>query len=91
MKPVNNTNFFIRMLNVRDEKVTKTEKQEQFARDIDKYNLDAFCFQETKIKDGLDVDIRVKKHKLVCVQSVSLNYGNGFVINKRWKRNTHRS
>ena len=43
---------------------TKTEKQEQLARDIDVYNLDVCCLQETKITDGLDVDIGVKKHKV---------------------------
>ena len=41
-------------------------------------------------KKDLDVDIRVKKHKPLSLQPVSLHYGNGFVINKRWTRNIHR-
>ena len=79
MKPVDNTSFSIRMFSVRG--LTKTEKQEQLARDIDRYNLDVCCLQEAKIKDGLDVDIGFKKHKLVSLQLFSLHYGNGFVIN----------
>ena len=65
---------------------TKTEKQEQLARDLDVHNLDVCCLQETKIVDGLDVDIGVKKHKVMYLQSASPHYGNGLVINKRWKR-----
>ena len=87
MKPVDNTIFTISTFNVRD--LTKTEKQQQLTRDIDTYNLEVCCLLETKIKDGLNGDIEVKKHKLVSLLSVSPHYGNGFVINKRWKRNIH--
>ena len=66
VKPVNNTSFSIGTF--RD--LPKTEKQEQLARDIDTYNLDVCCLQETKIKDGLDAYIGVKKHRLVSLQSV---------------------
>ena len=87
MKPVDNTTFIIGSFNVTG--IAKTEKQ-QLAKVIDPYNLDVCCLQETKIKDGLDVDIGVKRHKLVSLQSVSPHYGSGFVINKRWKRSIHR-
>ena len=46
-------------------------------------------FDTVHFVDSLDVDIGVKKHKLVSLQSVNPRYGNGFVINERWKRNIY--
>ena len=46
MKPVDNTSFSISMFNVRG--LTKTEKQEQLAKDIGIYNLDICCLQKKR-------------------------------------------
>ena len=75
MKPVDKRSVIIGMLKVR--RLTKSEKQEQIARDIDKYNLNTCCLQEIKTEDGL---IGVKKHKLDPLQSVFVT-----LYNPLWK------
>ena len=79
-------NFTIGTFNVRG--ISKPEKQEQLARDVTKYNLDVCCLQETKIKDGIDVN--VDKHKLITLPTDSPHYGNGFVVSEKWQGNIHR-
>ena len=44
--------------------LVKEEKQELLAQDIDNYKIDVCCLQETKIKDGRDITIGEKQHKL---------------------------
>ena len=76
--------FNIGTFNVRG--LMKEQKQEFLARDIDNYNLDVCCLQETKIAEGIDQDIGDRKHKLVAFQSDCRFYGNGFVIDEKWKK-----
>ena len=52
---------------------------------MEKYKIDVCCLQETKISKSLDVD--VKACRLVCLPSNTLQYGNGFIISKKWKEN----
>ena len=44
--------------------LVKEEKQELLAQDIDNYKIDVCSLQETKIKDGRDITIGEKQHKL---------------------------
>ena len=53
-----------------------------------KYKVDICCLQETKIKNGVDKD--VKGNRLICLQSESKHYGNGFMISNTWKHNIHK-
>ena len=78
----------IRTFNVRG--LAKEEKQELLAQDIDNYKIDVCCLQETKIKDGRDITIGEKQHKLIALPSDNRHYGNGFAVSNNWKNNTHR-
>ena len=63
-------------------------RKEQLIHDLESYNLDVLCIQETKIKDG---DSRViRGNQLLCFESNSKHYGCGFVINKRFSNSIHR-
>ena len=58
-------------------------RKEQLIHDLESYNLDVLCIQETKIKDG---DSRViRGNQLLCFESNSKHYGCGFVINEIFK------
>ena len=63
-------------------------RKEQLIHDLESYNLDVLCIQETKIKDG---DSRViRGNQLLCFESNSKHYGCDFVINKRFSNSIHR-
>ena len=82
-------NFTVGTFNVRG--LTKTTKQQQLARDVTNYKLDVCCLQETKIKNGIDVNVLGidKHHKLISLPSESQHYGNGFIIDEKWQNNIH--
>ena len=80
--------FSIGTFNVRG--LTKEEKQEHLARDIENHNVDVCCLQETKIASGLNCNIGEKSHQLVSFKTECKHYGNGFVVNNKWKNNVHR-
>ena len=46
-----------------------------------KYNVDICCLQETKIKDGIDVNLR--KHRVISLQSNSEHLEMGFLLLRR--------
>ena len=53
-----------------------------------KYNLDIICLQETKIHDGIDININ--RSRLICFKSECRHYGIGFLINESWTNSIHR-
>ncbi|GFS16078.1 spermidine synthase [Elysia marginata] len=57
-------------------------RQEQLTEDLETYNIDVLCLQETKIKNG--VDKNVNGQRLLCYQTNTRFYGCGFLINKKW-------
>ena len=53
--------------------------------DIQIYNIDLICLQETKIKDGYD---QVQKNcRIICFESDNPQYGLGFLVHKRISNN----
>ena len=63
-------------------------KQEVLSRDIDKYKTDICCLQETKITKYFD---KTTPHgnRLITIPSNGQHYGNGFILNKKWKNSIH--
>ena len=78
--------FNIGTFNVRG--LTSDIKKESLNQDIEKLNVDVCCLQETKIKKG--IDINVKNNRLICFPSEKSHYGNGFLIKSIWKENIHK-
>ena len=78
--------FTLATFNVRGLK--KLYKQGCLSSDIENYKIDVCCLQETKIKEGIDEDI--KGCRIISLPSVSHHYGNGFIVSKRWKGNIHK-
>ena len=79
--------FSVATFNVRG--LTKDLKKTNLSTDIDRYNIDLCCLQETKIKNGCDV--YKKKHRIICFPMEDEHYGMGFVINKRWETCIHKT
>ena len=61
-------------------------KQEQLCRDMNKYNVDICCIQETKCKSSIDTD--VNGYRLITLPTNRM-YGNGFVVSPKWKDKIH--
>ena len=76
----------IAMFNVQG--LTAKQKQKALVRDMKDYKIDICCIQETKIKDGIDKNI--KNYRLIALPTESKHYGNGFIISKKLVRNIHR-
>ena len=68
--------------------LTNHVKQEALSKDIDKYKIDIRCLQETKITEHFD---KTAPHgnRLITIPSNSQHYGNGFILNKKWKNSVH--
>ncbi len=49
---------------------------------------DVICIQETKSEA---TDSNIGNNRLILFKSDSQHYGNGFIINKKWKDNIHRT
>ena len=79
--------FTVATFNVRG--LTKETKQSALSNDIDKFNIDVCCLQETKVTKHCDKNVS-KGNRLITIQSNSPHYGNGFILNKRWKNSIHR-
>ena len=78
--------FSIGTFNVRG--LTSDIKKELLNQDIEKLSVDICCLQETKIKKGIDINI--KNNRLICFPSEKSHYGNGFLIKSIWKENIHK-
>ena len=78
--------FSLGSFNVRG--LTKQYKQEQLAHDMINYKLDICCLQETKITNGMDININ--DHRLICIPTDCRHYGNGFIVSPKWKHNIHK-
>ena len=79
--------FKLGTFNVRG--LTKDVKQGQLSNDMSKYKLDVLCIQETKMKDLINIDID-GGNRLICLESKSGHYGNGFMVAKKWKNNIYK-
>ena len=78
--------FNLGTFNVRG--LTQEFKQEQLSHDMSRYGLDVLCIQETKIKDLTNID--VDGNRLICLETNSPHYGNGFMVSKKWKSNIYK-
>ena len=81
MKELNIATFNVRGL-------TAKQKQKALVKDMKNYKIDICCTQETKIKDGIDKNI--KNYRLISLPTESKHYGNGFIISKKLVNNIHR-
>ena len=63
-------------------------KRKSLAEDLEKYKLDVCCSQETKIHEGLDINI--KSNRLICLPSESVHYGNGFLVASKMVSHIHK-
>ena len=79
--------FSVCSLNVRG--LNSDISKENLATDLYKYKGDVLCLQETKIANGADINIQ--DQRLLCFQSDSRHYGNGFLLNKYWSEKVHRT
>ncbi len=79
-------NFKMGTFNVRG--LSKDSKQKQLSRDFNRYGLDILCIHETKMKELQNTD--VGGNRLICLESNSPHYGNGFMVSKRWKNNIYK-
>ena len=63
-------------------------KQEDLSRDVDKHKIDICSLKETKITEHFD---KTTPHgnRLRTIPSNSQHYGNGFILNKKWKNSIH--
>jgi exonuclease III len=68
--------------------LTKQVKQDQLSRDMKRYGVDIACLQETKVTEQMDQD--VNNYRLICTETNSRHYGNGFIVSPRWKHHIHR-
>ena len=78
--------FKIGTFNVRG--LTQDMKQKQLSCDMNTYKLDVLCIQETKVKELTNIDI--EGNRLICLESESPHYGNGFLVSRKWKNNIYR-
>ena len=60
-------------------------KKELLSRDLERLKIDVCCLQETKIRNGEDINIR--NDRLICFTSDCQYYGNGFLISSKWREN----
>ena len=79
--------FSLGSFNVRG--LTKRYKQEQLTYDMVNYKLDICCLQETKLTNGMDININ--DHRLICIPTDCRHYGNGFIVSPKWKHNIHKN
>ena len=70
--------------------LAKRGKKQQLVRDIEKYQVDAFCLQETKIKKDKDQLQRIKGATLITLECSNQWHGNGFLISKTWTPHIHK-
>ena len=62
--------------------------KQRLEEDLNKYKLDVICIQESKIKEGIEININ--RSRLICFETECRHYGLGFLINESWKNNIHR-
>jgi sorting nexin-29 len=67
--------------------MTEEAKRIHLANDMDKYNVNIMCLQETKVKDETRYEVNGKE--FLFLKSESQHYGNGFVLDKKWKQSLH--
>ena len=78
--------FNVATFNVRGLK--EEYKRGCLSEDAERYNTDVICIQEAKSEA---TDCNIGHNKLILFKSDSQHYGNGFIVNKKWKDNIHRT
>ena len=63
-------------------------KKEHLDNDLLKYKMDIICLQETKIKEGIDINLQ--NSRLITFPTQKGHYGNGFIIKKNRSKEIHR-
>ena len=63
-------------------------KKHQLDQDLIKYKIDIICLQETKIREG--VDINLQNSRLITLPCENQYYGSGFLVRNSWKEGIHR-
>ena len=79
--PLNVGTFNIRGLN-------SNLKKQALDEDLVKYKMDIICLQETKIKEGIDINL--ENSRLITFPTEKGHYGNGFIIKKDRSQEIHR-
>ena len=80
-------NFNVCSFNVRG--INSDIEKDNLVSDLIKYKADVICFQETKLANGVDVNIRGQR--LLCFKSDSRHCGSGFLLSKLWSDKIHRT
>ena len=80
-------NFNVCSFNVRG--INSDIEKDNLVIDLIKYKADVICLQETKLANGVDVNIRGQR--LLCLKSDSRHYGSGFLLSKLWSDKIHRT
>ena len=78
--------FNLATFNVRD--LRQEFKRKSLVEDLEKYKLDVCCLQETKIHEGLDININ--SNRFICLPSESVHYGNGFLVASKMVSHIHK-
>ena len=82
-----NLNLNIGSFNIRG--LNSNLRKQHLESDLKKYKLDIICLQETKIQDGIDININ--RSRLICFKSECRHYGNGFLVSESWTNSIHRT
>ena len=80
----NNGDVQIGSFNVRG--ISTNIAKENLINDLERYKLDLCCLQETKIRNGCDVNI--EKHRLICFPSKCKDYGMGLPSTESYSRSS---
>ena len=68
--------------------LSKRSKQQQLRWDMAQYGVDICAIQETKMKDGIEMNI--DGYELKCFESKQKAYGNGFLVSPRFAPLIHK-
>ena len=60
----------------------------QLSKDLKFYNVDVCCVQETKIAEGIDINIR--NYRFISQKTNQKDYGNGFLIYKTLEQHMYK-
>ena len=63
-------------------------KRETLAVDIENYEIDVCCLQETKVVEAVDIELE-NGCRFININSDNRHYGCGFIISKKWKNSIY--
>ena len=80
--------FSISTFNLRG--MIKEIKQNQLDDDMERYEIYIMCIQETKMKEGMNINLKNSILITFPTNCRPISTGIGFLINKRWKDSVYR-